>query len=478
VSGRHRPVLLVVLGIVLFWCGVAVAAAHIPGYRADRDTVSALAADDARSRTLAIWAAAALATAHTTTAVVLCRRGLRAAGAALGAATVAGWCVLWLPIHCPHGAAGCSGPLSGRVPDAAAIAHRDATVLYVVLFCVALAGAVAGLIRRDRPLRAAVLAALLLAGAGLALGLRHGVELGLWERAWLSVNSVALLVLVTAPQPSPSGVSGHERAGMPRNAGRSAGVRAALGGVLAAVAVVPWAAQAQPAYSWRTDLASNLAAHGVRWPVLGRVVIVAVAVAYLGAAAALSAAGQRWTAAAGGLAGLGAAGVATVSMTCPRGAHGCSGPNSGRSWPRPLADVVHRDLVVALEVGSVLLLVGLAVAYWRTGQTGNAALAAALSGASVVLLGRQQAGHDIGFWQLGWLAVTLSAPALVASGRHLLPQTGQGAGQDARDVHLRDAHLGTDLGLGQPAEEPQLNDLLLTRGERVEQRAQHRAVDE
>jgi hypothetical protein len=162
------------------------------------------------------------------------------------------------------------------------------------------------------------------------------------------------------------------------------------------------------------------------------VVIAAVAVAYRGATQSLLGA-RRWVLAVMAfLAAAGTAGVDAVPMGCPRGAHGCSGPHSGRRWPRPPSDVVHRDLVAALEVGSVLLLVGLAVVCWRAGKRANAAGSAALAVASMALLGGQQAGHNIGFWQLSWLVVTLAAPVLAAGlGGHPLPQAGQRAAENA-----------------------------------------------
>src|SRR6201994_4237201 len=48
-------------------------------------------------------------------------------------------------------------------------------------------------------------------------------------------------------------------------------------------------------------------------------------------------------------------------------------------------------------------------------------------------------------------------------------ELGEGPGQQAGDVHLGDAELGRDLGLGQVAEEPEQEDLLLARWQAFQQ---------
>ena len=55
------------------------------------------------------------------------------------------------------------------------------------------------------------------------------------------------------------------------------------------------------------------------------------------------------------------------------------------------------------------------------------------------------------------LQLLWSTPTRLVCGQ-LAAQLGQGAGEQAGDVHFGDPELFDDLGLGLPAEEPQLQD--------------------
>ena len=194
--------------------------------------------------------------------------------------------------------------------------------------------------------------------------------------------------------------------GSPR-AARAVGL-VALGAV---PVLLPLAVRAQPAFDLRRDLMSDLAAKGAAAPALGTGVIAGIVLAHLAVAVVLTAHRLRVAATGAAVAAVGAAGVAAVRITCPRGARGCSGPDSGRAVPKPWTDFAHRDLVAVLAVGALVLAVALGVHLARARRPVAAVpLAAAVVGP--VLLLRQQAGVDIGWWQLSWVVTTL-VPLLV-----------------------------------------------------------------
>src|SRR3712207_9280593 len=60
----------------------------------------------------------------------------------------------------------------------------------------------------------------------------------------------------------------------------------------------------------------------------------------------------------------------------------------------------------------------------------------------------------------GWVRPSAVAGVSHGVGRQLRAQLGEGLGEQAGDVHLGDADLVGDLGLGQDAEEAQGEDLL------------------
>lgn len=401
-AGWAAPAALVPVGVPIclaaFWLLSLWGGTRAPGYDLVQDTLSALAARGPGDSLWGVAAGLALVLAHALGSLGLWHRRQRLPAALLAAASSAGLALMLLPVACPRGPAGCSGVFSGRSPDLTSALHRDAAAIYAALFaltCLALAD---GLFRTGRAPTAALVAAAACLSVVLALGLRTGVALGLWERAWLALNSVLLLWLVVPGRPPDLTWPG---------AARRVGYAAlALGPLLLLIA-----AQAQPAFDPQTDLISGLASDGANRPWLGRAAMLAVAAAYL-ALCLLSAAARRgWIAAAAAAAAASAAGIALVPLQCPRGAHGCSGPDSGRAVPRPRGDVIHRDLVAAFEVALLLLLVLIAAGLARRHERGRARLLLGLACLSAVLLAGQQRGESIGWWQLTWFSVVLLAAA-------------------------------------------------------------------
>lgn len=195
--------------------------------------------------------------------------------------------------------------------------------------------------------------------------------------------------------------------------------RAMLVGRLALVAVavlLPLAVAAQPAFDPRSDLLSGLAARGAAWPGLGQGVLVSVGVAHLAVVVLLAWDGTARARVPAGAAALAAAAcgvIAAAQLTCPRGAAGCSGPDSGRSVPKPFLDGLHRDAVAVLAVAAVVLAVTLAWHLHRSQRRLAATLCVLAGITGPVLLLRQQAGGDIGLWQWGWVAALLVPLAVV-----------------------------------------------------------------
>ena len=413
----HRPGLVVVVAAASagFWVLTLVAGQLVAGYDTATDTLSALAARDTQVRQVGVAAGLLLALAHLATGALLAGVGARAAALAAGLSSVAGVALFALaPITCPGGAAGCSDPLSGRgAPDGLAVLHRDLAVAYELCFVLAALLVALAFARRGRRAPAVVAAAGAVGSVLLALQLRRGVDLGLWERGWVGVNTLLLLLVSLA-------VARRVPLRLP-HVGRGL-LLLGLGGVLV---LLPLSVTAQPAYDLRRDLVSALASHGARLPVLGQVLILTVALAHLGAATVLASQpgrAARAAAASGAVAAAGLVAIAFVRITCPRGARGCSGPESGRAVPRPLADTVHRDLVVVVELGSVALLALLAMQTWRAGDRALAVAVTVSAALSPALLLRQQAGQDIGLYQLGWLAAGL-LPLLAVLALHDRPVT-------------------------------------------------------
>ena len=201
---------------------------------------------------------------------------------------------------------------------------------------------------------------------------------------------------------------------------------AAVACVAALFVLLALAIEAQPAFDLRRDLVSGVASRGAAAPLLGQGAITALALSHLAIGVALLVCRARVAGSAAVIAAVCLLGVAAVQITCPRGARGCSGPESGRSSPRPVADVVHRDLVAVFELASVVLAVAVAAVLLR--EAGRRALGSALLAAAVVspaVLLRQQSGVDIGWYQLAWVVTTcLIVLGVVAA---LRPSPGRGS---------------------------------------------------
>src|SRR5690349_17560223 len=76
-------------------------------------------------------------------------------------------------------------------------------------------------------------------------------------------------------------------------------------------------------------------------------------------------------------------------------------------------------------------------------------------------------------WSWSWASA--AGHGLLVAGE-AVAELGQRAGQQPGHVHLGDAELGRDLGLGHVAEEAQQQDLLLARRQLLEQRFERLAV--
>lgn len=177
---------------------------------------------------------------------------------------------------------------------------------------------------------------------------------------------------------------------------------------------------------------SDLAAVGAAMPLLGQAIIASLALSHAALGTSLFLDRLRVAAWAAWVGAVCLLGIAFVQITCPRGASGCSGPDSGRAFPRPVADVVHRDLVAVFELASVVVAVVLARDAVRLGRWRLAALLSACVVLSPAFLLGQQGGADIGWWQLSWLAVTCTV--VLAAVATLRPAAGS--------PRVRAAHTG------------------------------------
>jgi hypothetical protein len=181
-----------------------------------------------------------------------------------------------------------------------------------------------------------------------------------------------------------------------------------LGSLAALAVLVPLAAAVQPAYDLRDDLVSDLGARGASYPLLGHAIVLAVALAHVGAGLVLRTLRLPALVTEASLVAL-----VAFPITCPRGARGCNGPDSGRASPKPIADVIHRDLVVVLEAASLVLGLLVLVHLVRLRSHAAVVVAAALVASPVCLVWQQQ-GEDIGYWQLSWLSALLTPLAALA----------------------------------------------------------------
>lgn len=211
----------------------------------------------------------------------------------------------------------------------------------------------------------------------------------------------------------------------------------ALAGVALSLVLLPVAIGAQPSFDLRRDLMSDLAARGAAMPLLGQAIIASLALSHAALGTSLFLHRLRLAAGAAWVGSVCLVGTAVVQITCPRGASGCSGPDSGRAFPRPAADVVHRDLVAVFELASVVVAVVLARHAFGLGRTRLAVLLSACMVLSPAFLLGQQVGTDIGWWQLSWLAVTCTV--VLAAVATLRPAAGS--------PRVRAAHAGRGAGL-------------------------------
>lgn len=181
-----------VAGVVLFWLGALVAGALASGYSLRADYISSLAGRGSEVAVLGIAALAVLGLAHLAAAAVL-RRSLPVAGP-LAVAGLAGLTVSAFRTGCPTGAAGCGFGANDAPAVLADIVHVEAVVGYEIALVVAMVAVVLGATGRSAALRA--LTAVAAVGSPLLLLQVGGADSGLWQRAWLVVNTGWLLLLV------------------------------------------------------------------------------------------------------------------------------------------------------------------------------------------------------------------------------------------------------------------------------------------
>lgn len=179
---------LAVGAVALFWVGTLVAGALATGYSARADYVSSLAGRGSSVAVLGIGAIAALGLAHLAAAAAL--RGVVAVPLVL--AGLAGLTIAAFRTGCPLGAAGCGSGANDAPPDVADTVHVLAVVGYEIALVAAMA-VVAVRVARERPAAAALTVAAAAASVALALNI-DGPDLGLWQRAWLAVNTGWLVV--------------------------------------------------------------------------------------------------------------------------------------------------------------------------------------------------------------------------------------------------------------------------------------------
>jgi hypothetical protein len=195
--GRARRGVRVLLAA--FWLLVLLGGAVNPGYSHLNDHVSDLASYGVRAPWIGGLAIATFGVADLVAARVLVQRS-RAAGLALLVAGAAGVVIALARIHCSGGAAGCP---TSTVPDSTwtDTVHAGAVAVNAFAFSLAMIVCAFGAVGAVRPPWWRLLVAGL---AVLSLGLLAqsvGPDVpGAWQRGWLVVNTV-LLLLVTAPVP-------------------------------------------------------------------------------------------------------------------------------------------------------------------------------------------------------------------------------------------------------------------------------------
>lgn len=196
-------------GCLLLLGSVLVGGAINEGYSQTRDYVSALSGRGSTAAVVGMVGLLGFAAAHAAAGLAV-RPHSRVAAVAFVLAAVAGVVVTVARISCPTGAAECSIEDSAA-PDWLDRVHGLGVATYEVFFLVGLLAAAGWLLRCSRPAASAAGVALALLGLLSAVLVLATPEQrpGAVQRAWLVVNSVAVIlvavVAVRKPQPTQIG---------------------------------------------------------------------------------------------------------------------------------------------------------------------------------------------------------------------------------------------------------------------------------
>ena len=209
-------------GVALFWIGTLVGGALAPGYSARVDFISSLGGRGSEVAVLGIVTLAVLGLTHLAAAAAL--RGV--VGVPLVLAGIAGLAVDAFRTGCPLGAAGCGSGANDAPADLADLVHVYAVTAYEGSLVVAMV-VVAVHLARSRPVAAAVTVGVAVLSVVLALQI-GGVDSGWWQRGWLAVNTGWLVLLMTRPPLTPTGVRRVRAGWWPRRARRPAAGRRAM----------------------------------------------------------------------------------------------------------------------------------------------------------------------------------------------------------------------------------------------------------
>lgn len=183
-----RPVLPTV-AVALFWVLSLTAGARVPGYSIRQDYVSSLAGRGSSVAVLGIAAIALLGLAHLGAAWVL-RGGL---AVPLALAGLAGLTIAAFRVGCPLDAAGCSFTPGNRIGDAQSSVHGLAVAAYEAALVVAML--VVAVSRRSADKSFALVSVVAVPVSVVLLLSTGGEANGLWQRAWLVVNTAWLIAL-------------------------------------------------------------------------------------------------------------------------------------------------------------------------------------------------------------------------------------------------------------------------------------------
>lgn len=176
-------------GVALFWALSLTAGAVVPGYSLRQDFVSSLAARGSSVAVLGITAIAVLGLAHLAAAWSV--RGGPAGP--LAAAGLAGLMIAAFRVGCPLDAAGCSFTPGNRIGDLQSSVHGYAVTAYEVALVLAM---LAVAVSRRSADKVFALLSVVAAPVSVVLLLSTGGEAnGLWQRAWLVLNTVWLVTV-------------------------------------------------------------------------------------------------------------------------------------------------------------------------------------------------------------------------------------------------------------------------------------------